>query len=101
MANLITLSTYKDMKGITSNTHDFVLSTLIESVSQLVKTYCGNSIVDYYATNKVEEFTLNWSTNVVQLTEVPLNTVVSVESALTFFPLCVFRYFSILCRYFH
>jgi hypothetical protein len=84
MANLITLSTYKDMKGITSNTHDFVLSTLIESVSQLVKTYCGNSIVDYYATNKVEEFTLNWSTNVVQLTEVPLNTVVSVEERTNF-----------------
>jgi|TARA_B110000259_G_C13979021_1_gene387870 hypothetical protein len=79
MANLITLSTYKDVKGISATTHDFVLSTLIESVSQLVKTYCGNSIVDHYTTNKEEEFTINWSTSVVQLTEAPLNSVVSVQ----------------------
>jgi hypothetical protein len=48
-------------------------------VSQLVKTYCGNSLVDYYSTNKVEEFNIDWHTHIVQLTESPVNTVVSVE----------------------
>jgi len=84
MANLITLSTYKDLKGIASTTHDFVLSTLIESVSQLVKTYCGNSITDFYTTSKVEQFTINWSTNILQLTEAPLNAVVSVHERASF-----------------
>jgi hypothetical protein len=84
MANLITLATYKDVKGITSTTHDFVLTTLIESVSQLVKTYCGNSLVDYYTNNKVEEFSINWDTNLVQLTETPVVSVVSVEERKTF-----------------
>jgi len=84
MANLITLATYKDVKGITSATHDFALTTIIESVSQLVKTYCGNSLVDYYSTNKVENFNVSWPTDVVQLTETPLNTVVSIEERTDF-----------------
>ena len=46
---------------------------------QLVKTYCGNSIVDHYSTNKVETFSINWSTNLVQLTESPIVSIVSVE----------------------
>tara|TARA_R110002074_G_scaffold339971_1_gene510475 strand:- start:50 stop:541 length:492 start_codon:yes stop_codon:yes gene_type:complete len=48
-------------------------------VSALVKTYCGNSLVDHYSTNKIETFSINWGTNLVQLTEVPLVSVVSVE----------------------
>jgi hypothetical protein len=84
MANLIALSTYKDVKSITSATHDFALTTIIESVSQLVKTYCGNSLVDYYSTNKVELFNINWATDVVQLTETPLNTIVSIEERTDF-----------------
>ena len=54
MADLISLREYKDMEGIQSPKDDYNLSELIISVSQLVKTYCGNSFVDYYATNKVE-----------------------------------------------
>jgi len=48
-------------------------------VSQLVKTYCGNSLVDYFATNKTETFNITWNTYAVQLTETPVNTVVSVK----------------------
>jgi hypothetical protein len=52
---------------------------LIPSVSQLIKTYCGNSLVDYYSTNKTETFDINWSTHIVQLTETPVNAIVSVQ----------------------
>lgn len=80
MADLITLAEYKEAEGIASPKEDLRLATLVPSVSQLVKTYCGNSIVDYYSTNKVEEFNIDWSTYAVQLTESPVNTVVSVET---------------------
>ncbi len=79
MANLITLATYKEVVGITSTTTDFPLSTFVDSVSQLVKTYCNNSFVDYFSTNKVETFSINYPQHFVQLTESPVNTVVSVQ----------------------
>ena len=79
MANLITLADYKQIEGLTNPKDDFRINQLVDSVSQLVKTYCGNSIVDYYTTNKVETFNVDWNTHVVQLTESPVNTVVSVE----------------------
>jgi hypothetical protein len=79
MANLITLAEYKESEGIQSPKEDLRLSSLIPSVSQLVKTYCGNSLVDYFATNKTETFNITWNTYAVQLTETPVNTVVSVK----------------------
>ena len=80
MADLITLEEYKESKGLSSVKDDYRLETLIGSVSQLVKTYCGNSLVDYYSTNKVETFSIDWDTHLVQLTESPVNSVVSVET---------------------
>ena len=79
MANLITLAEYKEAEGLSNPKDDLRLQTLIPSISELVKTYSGNSLVDYYSTNKVETFSIDWATSVVQLTESPLNTVVSVE----------------------
>ena len=79
MADLITLAEYKEVEGIASPKEDLRLTSLVPSVSQLVKTYCGNSILDYYSTNKVETFNIDWSTHIVQLTESPVNTIVSVE----------------------
>ena len=79
MADLITLAEYKEAEGIASPKEDLRLASLVPSVSQLVKTYCGNSIIDYYSTNKVETFNIDWGTHVVQLTESPVNTVGSVE----------------------
>lgn len=79
MADLITLAEYKEIEGIASPKEDLRLATLVPSVSQLVKTYCANSLVDYYSTNKVEVFNIDWHTHLVQLTESPVNTVVSVE----------------------
>jgi len=79
MADLITLREYKDLEGIQNPKDDYNLSQLIVSVSQLVKTYCGNSFVDFHSTNKVETFSINWETTLIQLTESPVNTIVSVE----------------------
>jgi len=79
MANLITLQEYKTAEGITQPKDDGRLNVLIPSVSQLVKTYCGNSFVDFYSSNKTETFNINWGTHVVQLTESPVNAIVSVQ----------------------
>ena len=79
MANLIDIDTYKVSENIQSTKEDSRIASLITSVSALVKTYCGNSIVDHYSSNKVETFNINWATNLVQLTESPLVSIVSVE----------------------
>lgn len=79
MTNLITLETYKESEGIVSLKDDLRLNNLIPSVSQLIKTYCGNSIIDYYSTDKIETLNVNWDTHVVQLTESPVVSLVSVE----------------------
>ena len=79
MANLITLQDYKTAEGITQPKDDSRLNVLIPSVSQLVKTYCGNSFVDFYSSNKTETFTIDWATHIVQLTESPVYSIVSVK----------------------
>lgn len=79
MANLITLQDYKTAEGITQPKDDARLNVLVPSVSQLVKTYCGNSFVDYYSSNKTETIDINWGTYIAQLTESPINTIVSVQ----------------------
>lgn len=79
MADLITVQEYKDAEGLQSTKEDYRLEILVASVSQLVKTYCGNSLIDYYSTPKVETFTITWDTPSVQLTESPVIVVSSVE----------------------
>ena len=79
MADLTTIADYKDAEGINNPKHDLRLESLVPAVSQLVKTYCGNSIVDFFSTNKEELFNINWDTYIVQLTESPVNALVSVS----------------------
>ena len=79
MADLITLQDYKTAGGISQPKDDARLNVLIPSVSQLIKTYCGNSFVDFYSSAKTETFNINWSTHIVQLTESPINTITSVQ----------------------
>ena len=79
MADLITLQTYKDAEGLSTPKEDLKIEALIPSVSQLVKTYCGNTFVDFYSSNKTETFNVDWSTHIVQLTESPVNAIVSVQ----------------------
>ena len=78
MADLTTIADYKDAEGINNPKHDLRLEALVPSVSQLVKTYCGNSIIDFFSTNKEEVLNINWDTYIVQLTESPVNALVSV-----------------------
>tara|TARA_B110000977_G_C10898597_1_gene424313 strand:+ start:82 stop:669 length:588 start_codon:yes stop_codon:yes gene_type:complete len=79
MTDLITLAEYKEAQKITGASDDARLTTLVGSVSQLVKTYCNNTFVDHYSTNKVEYFNNNFTTTSVQLTESPVNSIVSVK----------------------
>ena len=79
MADLITLQDYKDAEGLGTPKEDIKINALIPSVSQLIKTYCANSFVDFYSSNKTETFTIDWSTHIVQLTESPVNSIVSVQ----------------------
>tara|TARA_A100001015_G_scaffold302442_1_gene390638 strand:- start:137 stop:760 length:624 start_codon:yes stop_codon:yes gene_type:complete len=79
MANLITVDIYKEVEKITSNQNDFAISYYADSVSQLVKTYCNNSFVDFYSTDKIETFSINWPQYFVQLTESPVNSISGVQ----------------------
>ena len=84
MADLVTLAQYKEAEGISSSKDDLRFNTIIPSVSELVKTYCGVSFVDFYSSNKTETFTIDWDTYVVQLTESPVNSIVSVQERETY-----------------
>ena len=77
--DLISLEDFKILGEITSNQHDAKLEELIDSVSQLVKTYCGQSFLDFYDTDKTEFFTKPYGTYILELTESPVISIVSVE----------------------
>ena len=80
MADLVTLQQYKDFAGLKSLEHDARINVVIDSVSQLVKSYCGSSLIDYASTNKVEYKNIKDSTvETIILDESPLIQVVSVE----------------------
>ena len=84
MADLVTLQQYKDFAGLKSLEHDARINVVIDSVSQLVKTYCGTTLVDYASTNKVEYKTIKDSiVQTIILDESPLIQVVSVEERLS------------------
>jgi len=78
MTNLIALSAYKEMTGITSTNQDTRITALIQSVSQLVKTYCNNSFKDFVSSAKTEVFNVDYNEHFVQLTENPIIAVSSV-----------------------
>ena len=46
--DLISLADFKTLAEINSTQHDAKLEALIDSVRQLVKTYCGQSLLDFY-----------------------------------------------------
>ena len=79
MANLVSVDEYKEHEGISSSKEEARLESIVPSVSQLVKTYCANSFVDYFSTNKVETLNIEYATQNVYPTEVPVNTIVSIE----------------------
>ena len=79
MADLITLEDFKELEGIDNVKDDVRLQSIITSVSKLVKTYCGNTFVDYYSSPYTELFNVESNQTFVQLTESPVNSITSVE----------------------
>ena len=80
MADLITLQQYKDFAGLTGVTMDARINVIVDSVSQLVKNYCGTSIIDDYSSAKTEYFdVLDARTSRVMLDEGPIRAVTSVQ----------------------
>jgi hypothetical protein len=57
--NLTTKADYKTYAGIKSTNEDGVIDFIIPKVSELVKTYCGRTFVDYWDTPKTEIFSGN------------------------------------------
>lgn len=78
-ADLITLDEFKQAEGLDSLQNDTRLQGFISQVSQLVKTYCANSFVDYYSSDKIEEFSIDQDTYRIQLSESPLVSVTTVQ----------------------
>jgi len=72
MTDLITLATYKTAEGIQATKDDAKLELLVTSVSQLVKTYCNTTFVDYYTNAKTELSNINYNEAFVQLSEGPV-----------------------------
>ena len=80
MADLFTLDDYKTFKGIEHFKDDSKISALVSPISELVKTYCGTSFIDYYSSALTEKFDImDNQTTEVFVTESPLNTVTSVK----------------------
>ena len=74
--DLVTINDYKKYKKIEHNKDDNQLSALVPAISQLVKTYTGNAVIDYAVANKVETFDIYDSlTSELFLTESPLTSV--------------------------
>lgn len=84
MTDLISLQDYKDAVGKTSPDEDTQLSSIIASVSQLVKTYCNNSFVDHYSTPTTETFTVMHPTKELFLKHTPVVNISTVEVRTTY-----------------
>ena len=74
--NLVTKTEYKTYMGISSTNSDTEIDFLIPKVSELVKSYCRRTFVDYYNDPKIEFFDGGFKT--LLLKETPLVSVSSV-----------------------
>jgi len=80
MTDLVTLDEYKSWKQKTSDTDDTKIEILIVSLSKLVKTYCGKSIVDFFGTDTTEYFNiLEADTSVIFPIETPIVSITSLK----------------------
>lgn len=75
--SLVTRAEYKAYQGISSTTSDTTIDSLIVKVSELVKSVCRRSFVDYVDEAKVEYSEGGSST--IELAETPVLSVSSVE----------------------
>lgn len=76
MANLFSTADYKIYAKISSTDQDPKLDILATSISELVKSYCARTFLDYYATDKIEYY--NGSSNYYYTEEFPIVSVTSI-----------------------
>lgn len=76
-ADLVTLAEYKAYVGITNPNQDNIIKAIIPKVSQLAKTVCRRTFVDYVNDSKTEVFSGGSAS--IYTAEYPLLTVGSVE----------------------
>ena len=74
--DLVTKAEYKTYMGITSTNSDTEIDFLIPKVSDLVKSYCRRTFVDYYSDIRVEYFDGGFKTFLLK--ETPIVTVSTV-----------------------
>ncbi len=75
--SLVTKAEYKAYAGITSTAQDAIIDSIIPKVSELVKTLCNRTFVDYVNDPKVQYF--DGGTNCHVLAEFPILAVSLVE----------------------
>ena len=76
--DLITKAEYKAYVGISSTNSDDIIDAIIPKVSELVKTYCRRTFIDYVNDNKVETTAGGYGSKVF-LKEFPVLSVISVD----------------------
>lgn len=79
MTDLITRAEYKTYRGISGANDDGKIDVIISSVSDLVKTYCGRTFLDYHSVDKTENFSFTWEAPSVFLSEIPIVSITSVQ----------------------
>lgn len=91
--NLITLAEYKAYAGLTSPNHDAEILQLIPKISELVKTYCKRTFVDWLDDPKLEHFNGGYQT--LLLEETPVSQILEVgyssDYGQTYTPLVEYR----------
>jgi hypothetical protein len=75
--NLITRAEYKAYAGLNSTNQDAQIDLLITKISELVKTYCRRTFIDFYDEAKTEVFQGGFKT--LLLKETPVVNIVSVN----------------------
>ena len=78
-ANLITRQEYKAYANISSTNSDAEIDLLIPKVSELVKTYCRRSFVDYVDEARTEVFEGGFGS--LLLKETPVTQIISVQKS--------------------
>jgi hypothetical protein len=77
--NLVTRAEYKTYAGITSPNQDAEIDTLIPKVSELVKTYCRRTFIDFYDEAAVDRSSGGFEK--IILKETPIVQILSVEKS--------------------
>ena len=79
--DLVTLAEYKAYAGISSTNQDSAIKDIIPKASQLVKTYCRRTFVDYVNDSKIDTFS---GGDYLLLSEMPMISISSVEYSIDY-----------------